>query len=350
MESKQTYSVRTFFTWLVTISLAIYILYAFSEIWAMLIIALMLSMIFKPIVDFIEGRGVRRTFSVLIVFVSTGLLSIFGISIILPKIIRQMKQIINLMTPENLDNIFGQIEGVIHNALPFLSPINLSEKISVYLQSMFNIWINDLTNIVESLFAIIAILIIVPFVTYFLLKDSTLLLKGIINIMPNKYFEVSYWVIRKISIQLSRYVRSWILDAMIVGILSGLGLAMLGINNSASIGFVAGVGHLIPYFGPIIGGLPAILISVVQFGDFSMLPKIILMFLAVYALDNGFIQPNLFSKSTDIHPLGIIILILIGSKMLGIIGMLLAVPAATVIKTAAKEFYYGYKNYKIIRM
>ncbi|MGK9367814.1 AI-2E family transporter [Melioribacter sp. Ez-97] len=350
MEARQTYSVKTFFTWLTTISVAIYILYAFSEIWAMLIIALMLSMIFKPIVDFIEGRGIKRTYSVLIVFVSTGLVSIFGISIILPKIIRQMKQIINLMTPENLDNTFGQIEGVIHSALPFLSPINLSEKISVYLQSMFNVWINDLTNIVESLFAIIAILIIVPFVTYFLLKDSTLLLKGIINIMPNKYFEVSYWVIRKISIQLSRYVRSWILDAMIVGILSGLGLAILGINNSASIGFVAGVGHLIPYFGPIIGGLPAILISVVQFGDFSMLPKIILMFLAVYALDNGFIQPNLFSKSTDIHPLGIIILILIGSKLLGIIGMLLAVPAATVIKTAAKEFYYGYKNYKIIRM
>ncbi|MGK9477233.1 AI-2E family transporter [Melioribacter sp. OK-6-Me] len=350
MENKHTYSLTTLFTWILTISIAAFILYTFAEIWIMLIIALLLSMIFKPIVDFIEAQGIKRTYSVLIVFVSTGVISIFGISIILPKIVHQMKQVINLMTPENLDNTLGQVEKVIHSTLPFLRPINLSEKISADLQGMFNVWISDLTNIVESLFAVIAILIIVPFVTYFLLKDSTLLLKGIINIMPNKYFEVSYWVIRKISLQLSKYVRSWIFDAMIVGIMSGLGLAILGINNSASIGFVAGVGHLIPYFGPIIGGLPAILISVVQFGDFSMLPKIILMFLAVYALDNGFIQPNLFSKSTDIHPLGIIILILIGSKLLGIIGMLLAVPTATVIKTAAKEFYYGYKNYKVIRM
>ena len=60
-------------------------------------------------------------------------------------------------------------------------------------------------------------------------------------------------------------------------------------------------------------------------------------------------QPNLFSKGTDIHPLLIIILILVGGQSMGILGMLLAVPAATVIKTAAREIYYGYKNYRIIR-
>jgi len=80
-----------------------------------------------------------------------------------------------------------------------------------------------------------------------------------------------------------------------------------------------------------------------------MLPKIVLMFALIYIFDNGYIQPKVFSKSTDMHPLIIIILVLIGGKLLGVFGMLLAVPAATVIKTAAKEIYYGYKNYKIIR-
>ena len=168
--------------------------------------------------------------------------------------------------------------------------------------------------------------------------------------MPNKYFEVSYSVIRKISIQLGRFVRGWIFDAFMVGLLSGIGLAILGIDNAASIGLIAGIGHLIPYFGPILGGIPAIIISVIQFGNFSMLPKILLMFCCIYLLDNGFIQPNVFSKSTDIHPLMIIFLIIIGSQTMGILGMLLAVPAATVIKTAAREIYLGYKNYKIIRV
>ena len=81
-----------------------------------------------------------------------------------------------------------------------------------------------------------------------------------------------------------------------------------------------------------------------------MLPSIVLMFLGVYTIDNGLIQPNVFSKSTDMHPLIIILLILVGSQTAGVLGMLLAVPIATVIRTAAKEIYLGYKNYKIIKI
>ena len=186
--------------------------------------------------------------------------------------------------------------------------------------------------------------------TFFLLKDNQKLMHGIINIMPNRYFEFAYNVIAKVSIQLSRYVRGWILDATIVGVLAGSGLALLGINNAVSIGFIAGVGHLIPYFGPIIGGLPAIIITVVQFGDLTMLPSVIILFGLIYTLDNGFIQPNIFAKSTGMHPLIIIVLILIGSETIGLLGMLIAVPTATVIKTAIKEIYLGYKNYKIINI
>lgn len=95
--------------------------------------------------------------------------------------------------------------------------------------------------------------------------------------------------------------------------------------------------------------MPAIIISIIQFGDLSMLPSITIMFVIIYTFDNGYIQPNVFSKGTDIHPLLIIILILIGSQAMGILGMLLAVPTATVMKTAAREIYYGYRNYRIIK-
>jgi predicted PurR-regulated permease PerM len=185
--------------------------------------------------------------------------------------------------------------------------------------------------------------------TYFILKDNKRIIKGMINIMTNRYFEMSYSVIHQISVQLGRFVRGWIFDAFLVGLLSAIGLSILGIKNSVTIGFVAGIGHLIPYFGPIVGGIPALLISIVQFGNLSMLPSIIIMFLIVYTLDNGFIQPNVFSKSVDLHPLAIIVLIIIGSEVMGVIGMLLAVPVATVLRTAAKEIYLGYKQYRIIK-
>jgi predicted PurR-regulated permease PerM len=241
------------------------------------------------------------------------------------------------------------LDRAIIKYIPFVKSGTISIRIETWISSFFINILDSLSNFVSSIVSVIAVVVIVPFMTFFLIKDNKGIIKGILNIMPNKYFEVSYWVIRQISVQLGRFVRGWIFDAFMVGLLSGIGLSILGINNAIPIGVIAGVGHLIPYFGPIIGGIPAILISIAQFGNFSMLPSIIIMFALIYTVDNGFIQPNVFSKSVDMHPLLIIILIICGSQLMGIFGMLLAVPTATVIRTAAREIYHGYKNYSIIK-
>jgi len=327
-----------------------FLFYQFIDILAMLTVSILIAMIFSPVVNFLEERGLSRIFSVLIVFLLVGFLIFGGVSYLMPKILGQLNTLTNTLTKENLQMLLRQFEKSLKSVFPILGSVDFVQRFTYLFQNITLDWVNNLSNIFYQLVSIIAIMVIVPFMTFFLLKDNKKIVRGLVNIMPNKYFEVSYAVIRKIGIQLGRFVRGWIFDAFLVGLLSGIGLTALGINNAASIGFVAGVGHLIPYFGPIIGGIPAILISLIQFGNFSMLPGIVLMFLAVYTIDNGLIQPNVFSKSTDMHPLIIIILILVGSQTAGVLGMLLAVPIATVIKTAAKEIYLGYKNYKIIKI
>ncbi len=322
--------------------------YLFSNTIALLAVSILIAMIFNPVVDFIEKQKIPRVIAVLLVFIFTILFLFSIISILLPRLLNQLNQIATALTEKNISDTLGQFELTLKSKFPFLNSINISQKVTSILNNIILGSINNLSGIILNLFSFITVLVVVPFMTFFLLKDNQRLMRGIINIMPNRYFEFAYNVIAKISYQLSRYVRGWILDATIVGILAGTGLGILGINNAVSIGFIAGIGHLIPYFGPVIGGLPAILIAVMQFGDFSMLPNVIILFLLIYSFDNGFIQPNIFAKSTDMHPLIIIVLILIGSETLGLLGMLLAVPIATIIKTAVKEIYFGYKNYKII--
>jgi predicted PurR-regulated permease PerM len=130
----------------------------------------------------------------------------------------------------------------------------------------------------------------------------------------------------------------------------GFGFYFAGIPNALPLGVIAGIGHLIPYFGPVIGGVPAIIVSIVQYGDLSQVPVILLVLLITYSLDNGFVQPYVFGKSVDMHPIVIIILIISGGTLFGLMGMLLAVPVATVIKTFTKEIYFAKKNYRIAKV
>ena len=327
----------------------LYLSYRVLDIILMLIIAILIAFIFDPIVSYLQRKGINRVYSILGVFIVSIILLGIGLSILVPKIMLQLNAIGKNFTQDNVNNFISSLLTQVINYFPFFNIEETTAKLSTYFSEFIIGSVDNVSQIVSSLVSILAILVIVPFLSFFLIKDKTAIVKGIINVMPNKYFEVSYSVLRKIGIQLGRFVRGWIFDAFIVGTLSAIGLTTLAIDHLVTIGFIAGVGHLIPYFGPVIGGIPALLIALLQFGDLTMMPSIIIMFVIVYTLDNGFIQPNIFSKSTDIHPIVIILLILVGSKFLGILGMLLAVPIATVLRTASKEIYFGYKNYKIIK-
>ncbi len=325
------------------------VLSAFFDIIVMLIISIFLALIFNPLVNFLENTGLKRILAVLIVLMTSACVLVFGFYFFIPKLINQINMISASLTEEKIDALFIQLEETLKHYIPFVDFKELSGKVQEFFSTLILSSIDNIHTIVSSIISVAALLVIIPFMTFFILKDKAQLVKGIVNIAPNRYFEFTYYVLDKIAHQLGRFVRGWIFDAFIVGFLSAIGLTILGIKNSITIGAIAGIGHLIPYFGPLIGGIPALIISLIQFGDLSMLPEITVMFVVVYTLDNGYIQPNIFYKSTDIHPLMIIVLILAGSQVMGILGMLLAVPAATVFKTAAREIYFGFKNYKIIR-
>jgi len=331
-------------------AIALYALVFFLDIFILLSISVLIALIFNPVVNRLEQLGIKRTFAVLLVFISVGAAITLAMSFLLPKLVNQMETISNNLSQEKITIMASQFEEYLHHYIPFVKNIDINKNITEFLTKIVYSGINNISLILTSIFSVVALIIIIPFMTFFILKDTKQIFKGLVNIMPNRYFEMSYWVLIKTGEQLGRFVRGWILDAVLVGSMVAIALSILGVQNSISIGFVAGIGHLIPYFGPLIGGVPAIIISLIQFGDFTMLPSILVAFLLIYTFDNGFVQPNIFSKSTDIHPLFIIVLIIMGNQFLGVIGMLLAVPIATVAKTAAWEIYHGYKNYKIIKI
>jgi predicted PurR-regulated permease PerM len=336
--------------WLAGIIVSLYLLYLLSDIIIIISIAILLSFIFAPIVTVFEARGFNRLTSTLITFGIFGSVLYLGSSVVIPKFATQMDQLISALENFKFTDALASIEAAIINYLPFIEQGDITKRIQEFFSSQFIYSFESFTSILSSIVSVAALIVIVPFITFFLLKDSKRILQGMLNLMPNKYFEMSYWVLKKVSLQLGLFVRAWIFDATFVGVMIGFGFYSIGLENALPLGVIAGLGHLIPYFGPIIGGIPAVIISVVQFGDFSQVPIITFIVLLTYALDNGFVQPYVFGKSVDMHPIMIILLIIAGGTLFGLIGMLLAVPVATVIKTFAKEIYFATKNYRIARV
>jgi predicted PurR-regulated permease PerM len=330
--------------------LGIYVLYLLSELIIIVALSVLLAFIFVPFVFTLEGRGFSRLTSTFIVYAAMAVLIFLGLSVVIPKFSFQMDQLITKLSNFSYADQIKIVQDWLNATLPFIDTSNLSKGAEEFFSLQIANSFESISALLSSIVSVIAVLVIVPFITFFLLKDSKKILQGILRIMPNNYFEMSYWILKKVSLQLGLFVRAWVFDATFVGTMLGLGFYFIGIPSALSLGVIAGIGHLIPYFGPIIGGIPAIILSIMQTGDLSQVPLIILVVLGVYTMDNGFVQPFVFGKSVDIHPILIIILIIAGGQLFGLIGMLLAVPVATVIRTTAMEIYFALKNYKIVRV
>lgn len=326
------------------------VMYLFSNIFLILAVSLLFALLLDPLVRYIERQGFNRLSATVLVFGIIFIVAYFSFSFLIPKILEQLSSLGLIVKDLSLQEEVNQFENELRKVFRFLPEGVIAQQLEQLFSTSVEGFLAQSSRMLSNVFTVIALSVIVPFTTFFIVKDRAKILAGVLNILPNKYFEMSYWIIKKITNQLGRYVRGWILDATFVGFACGLSFYLIGIDNAIALGIIAGLGHLIPYLGPVIGGIPALFISVIQTGDFSAAPIIVVSVLLIYTLDNGIVQPYVFSKSVDMHPLIIILLIVAGSQILGLMGMLLAIPTATVLKTAAKEIYFAFKNYKIARL
>lgn len=315
----------------------------FTDIFIMLILCILFALVLNPVVDFIEGRGISRSLSILIVYVGIGLIGYTVFQLFAPHIIEQGASLQESYKELQVSEKLKSVEKWMEKNVPYLKKGDISKEFEAAMKSS----LSKAEDIISGIVSTVLFIIIIPFITFFLLRDRQALKKSLISLVPNKYFEMTINILDKVEKQLSTYVRAWLLDAFLVGLLSVTGLTILGIKDAAIIGMVAGTGHLIPYAGPVIGAIPSVLISIIQFGDFSMVLPIIILFAIIYLLDSTIIQPFLFSKGAEMNPIVIIALILIGNQILGAFGALIAIPIATILKVSARETINGFRNYKL---
>lgn len=330
----------------ILITLPIVILSQFGEVFLILVLSVALTMVTKPLIDKMEKQKISRTISILIFYLFVG--SIVGVSgfYLFPMLLSQIENISAMMHGEKLDSLISSLVVPLNSILPFIDSTEVSNSIKSAIEGSQGNSLSMASTVME----IILMMVLVPLVTFFLLNDYYKIQKSIIENVPNKYFEMALNMIYKLELQLSKYIRGVVTESFIVTILYTICYSFVGIQYAFLLGIIGGVLNIIPFAGPFIAVIPVIFSSMLQYGDLRMFVPILIINVIVQQLDELFIQPKVYGKILHMHPLVIILAILIGNELLGILGMILAIPMYTIISVTIKETNWGLKNYRITQL
>lgn len=320
-------------------------LYQLSDILELVVIAALLAYLLDPFASSLEAYGFSRTLATVTIFgvcmALVGVISFF----LVPTALRQLTMLQTGELLDQVDMLVAAFQTQLEGPLAKIGVEGLDIKST--LKSSLTDFFNQSINYVPNLLSTIGNMVIVPFMMFFFIKDARTMKKGFIDIVPNKYFEFSLNVLQKMDAQLGNYLRGQFLVAGIIGSLSTLLLWYLEVDFFMVIGPLAGLANMIPYVGPAAGGLLAILASVITTGNFDTVPGIVIAFVLIQLLDNSLLQPLILARNVELHPMLILLAILVGGKLFGIVGLLLAVPFTAIVKVIAVETFINLRRYHI---
>lgn len=256
---------------------------------------------------------------------------------------------------KNLDNLVSSIKSyvqsfnnMITNLQQGLEDIGFLQKaeetltefsgrLGNYVQNIALFFIEKITKAGNRVVDLVLAFVI----AFYLLKDKAKLLR-VFNqffriLLPEKiYIRLKYLCIDMDTV-LSGYIRGQLIDSLIMGVLIGISVAIIGIDFPIIIGIIAGIANVIPYFGPIIGMIPAAFMGLISDNPMKALYACITLFI-LQQIDGAIIAPKVVGESVDVHPVAIVVSILIGGSLFGLLGMLIAVPIAAFLKLLLIRF------------
>lgn len=336
---------------IVGILLVLYFLYLIRSVLAYLAIAAVIALIGRPLVLFLRRRlkfpNVLAVIATMIIMIGVlgGIFALF-----VPLLTEQSKNLSLLNIDElqnSLDTLYIQITDYLGLSSNVVEEVieeaeiekNIIEGLDIgFIPNLLNSFLDVLSTFSIGLFSIL-------FIAFFFLKDSKLFQKGLLTFVPRTKEQGTINSIDKINGLLSRYFVGLLLQIFILFVIYTIVLLIVGIENAIVIAFLCALFNIIPYIGPIIGGVLMLTLTMTSNlgSDFSevILPKagyVAIGLLIGQLVDNFFSQPFIFSNSVKSHPLEIFLIIIIAGLLFGVVGMIVAVPGYTAIKVILKEF------------
>lgn len=311
----------------------------------LLIVAALLSYILDPLVTRLEARGMSRTGATALVLLTIIAAFVVAAIFLVPALKAQLQHMQSGTSSEKADTAIMNMQEALRSRFGYLGLADLDLKTKL---AEFKVSISQkiVAFLLSDFISLLLTMVTIPFIMFFLLKDSLTMKKSFIRGIPNRYFEFTLDLLYKMDQQLGNYLRGQFIDALTFGILTTIALWLLGVPYFVFIGLFAGLANLIPYVGPIAGALLATVVAVMDTGDIGQALWVVLTFAGLKLIDDILIQPIAVSSSVDLHPLLVLLAILVGGHLFGVIGMLVAVPTTGFFKVVLTESIRTLKQYR----
>ena len=309
----------------------------FREIINLILISAILAYVLKPLRDSITRKlKITKRKATLIVMLSICLIIALIFIILIPKLVRELGNSVYMI--EDFSNYIKEFKSNIKflDKSPIASTVydDIEVKFWGYIMELSRNLINWIIEFANNLIAIA----IIPIISYYFLSDGEKISNKMYLLIPKEKRTVTKRIIEDINLLLERYIVSQIILSIATGIMCLILFIGIDLRFAILLSIINAIFNIVPYFGAFFGGIPAVIVGFMDSPTKALWA--VIGILVIQQIEGNILAPKVTADSTNIHPLVIIILLLIGEKMFGVFGMIMAVPLGVIIKVIYDDLNY----------
>lgn len=335
--------------WLIGALVFFALLYLLRGVLLPFVAGMAIAYFLDPLADRLERAGVSRMWATTIITLAVFLLFILMIVLLVPVLQDQIVSFAKRV-PDYMQALGDRLEPLVRNAQQYLSPADverLRTAVGDYAGTLFG-WIGEVVKGVLTggiaVVNILSLLFITPVVTFYLLRDWDHMLKTVDSWLPRRQADTIRAQAREIDRTLAAFVRGQATVCLALGTFYALALSAVGLDIGLIVGLGSGLLSFIPYVGSITGFVVSVGLALAQSPDWTLPIIVGGIFIFGQAIEGNFLTPKLVGDRVGLHPVWVIFALLAGGALFGFLGVLLAVPVASVIGVLARFSLGNYLN------
>lgn len=332
-------STRTILTVLAIVG-AVALFWFIRDILAIFFVALLFAALIDPFADWFEKHHIPRGLGVLVVYVVLAGVVTLGFLLIIPPLVEQLTAL-----GAALGGSVGSVRTLVDQVVSFSAQYGLSDNVASGLAGLQETLTSSATGLVEAVsnvFHAIAGLILVLVLTFYMVVEEADAKRMFKHLAPKRYQPYLVGLAGRIQEKLGHWLRGQLLLMLAIGVLTYVALLILGVEYALALAIFAGLAELVPYLGPTIALIPAVLIGLATSPVKAII--IFVVYMAIQQFEGSVLTPKIMQKSVGLNPVFSLFALLVGFKIAGVVGALLALPVATMASVVIQDFISEYEQ------